>query len=67
MIISSAFALLSAEEETRTVQDKSWLLHHNNASSQTVLSIRQFLPEKNTAVLKQPPVHLILLPVIFFL
>ena len=36
-------------------QDKTWLLHHDNAPAHIALSIRQFLAEKNIAVLEQPP------------
>ena len=36
-------------------QDKSWLLHHDNAPAHNALSIRQFLAEKNITVLEQPP------------
>ena len=32
-------------------QDKSWLLHHDNAPAHNALSIRQLLAEKNIAVL----------------
>ncbi len=47
----------------RSVRDKrrslwetnAWVLHHDNAPAHTALSIRQFLAERNTAALKQPP------------
>ena len=48
-------------------QDKSWLLHHDNASRHNALSIRQFLAEKNIAVLEQPPYSPDLAPCDFFL
>ena len=48
-------------------QDKSWLLHHHNASRHNSLSIRQFLAEKNIAVLEQPLYSPDLAPCDFFL
>ena len=46
--------LRSVREKRRELwQDKSWLLHHNNAPVHNALSIRQFLGEKNIAVLEQ--------------
>ena len=36
-------------------QDKSWLLHHDNARDHNALIIRQFLAKKNIAGLEQPP------------
>ena len=48
--------LRSVREMRRELwQDKSWLLHHDNAPAHNALSIRQFLAEKNIAVLEQPP------------
>ena len=45
----------SVREKRRELwQDKSWLLHHDNAPAHNALSIRQFLAEKNIAVLEQP-------------
>ena len=47
--------LRSVHEERRELgQDKSWLLHYDNAPAHNALSIRQFLAEKNIAVLEQP-------------
>jgi len=43
------------EKRRELWQDKSWLLHHDNAPAHNALSIRQFLAEKNIAVLEQPP------------
>ena len=48
-------------------QDKSGLLHHDNAPAHNTLSIRQFLAEKNITVLEQPPYSLDLAPCDFFL
>lgn len=36
-------------------QDKSWLLHQDNAPAHNTLSLQQFLAEKKNAVLEQPP------------
>ena len=43
------------EKRRELRQDKSWLLDHHNAPAHNALSIRQFLAEKNIAVLQQPP------------
>ena len=44
--------LRSRREKRRELwQDKSWLLHHDNAPTHNALSIRQLLAEKNIAVL----------------
>ena len=48
-------------------QDKSWLLHHDNAPAHNALSIQQFLAKKNIAVLEQPPYSPDLTPHNFFL
>uniref|UniRef100_A0A3B5AEK4 Tc1-like transposase DDE domain-containing protein n=1 Tax=Stegastes partitus TaxID=144197 RepID=A0A3B5AEK4_9TELE len=48
--------LCSVREKRRELwQDKLWLLHHDNTPAHDALSIRQFLAEKNIAVLEQPP------------
>ena len=39
------------EKRRELWQDKSWLLHHDNAPAHNALSIRQLLAEKNIAVL----------------
>ena len=50
--------LHSVHEKRRELwQDKSWLLHQDNAPADNALNIRQFL--------EQPPIHLILLRVTF--
>ena len=60
--------LRSVHEKRRELwQDKSWLLHHHNAPAHNALSIRQFLAEKNNAVLEQPPYSPDLAPCDFFL
>ena len=60
--------LRSVPEKRRELwQDKSWLLHHNNAPADNALSIWQFLAEKNIALLKQPPYSPDLAPCDFFL
>jgi transposase len=33
----------------------SWILHHDNAPSHTSLAVREFLAEKQIAVLPHPP------------
>ena len=43
------------------------MLHHDNAPAHNALSIRQFLAEKNVAVLDQPPYSPDLAPCDFFL
>ena len=51
--------LRSVREKRRELrQDKSWLLHHANAPAHKALSIRQFLAEKNIAVLEQAPFNI---------
>ena len=55
------------EKRRELWQDKSWLLHHDNAPAHNALSIRQFLAEKNMAVLEQPPYSPDLAPCDFFL
>ena len=48
-------------------QNNSWVLHHDNAPAHTALSIREFLAQKNIAVLEQPPYSPDLAPCDFFL
>ena len=48
-------------------QDNSWLLHHDNAPAHNALNIRQFLVEKNIAMLEQLPYSPDLAPCDFFL
>ena len=55
------------EKRRELWQDKSWLLHHDNAPAHNALNIRQFLAEKNMAVLEQPPYSPDLAPCDFFL
>ena len=56
--------LRSVREKRRELwQDKSWLLHHDNAPAHN----GQFLAEKNIAVLEQPPYLPDLAPCDFFL
>ena len=55
------------EKRQELWQDKLWLLHHGNAPAHNALSIRQFLAEKNIAILKQPPYSPDLVPCNFFL
>ena len=43
------------EKRQELWQDKSWLLHHDNTPAHNALSLQQFLAEKNTAILEQPP------------
>ena len=59
--------LRSAREKRRELwQDKSWLLHQDNAPADNALNIRQFLAEKNMAILEQPPSSPDLAPCDFF-
>lgn len=59
----------------RSVRDKrrdqwengTWILHHDNAPTHKALSIRQFLAERQVAVLDQPPYSPDLAPCDFFL
>ncbi|XP_060761402.1 protein unc-13 homolog A [Neoarius graeffei] len=55
------------EKRRELWQDNSWLLHYDNAPAHNALSIRQFLAEKNIAVLEQPPYSPDLVPCDFFL
>ena len=55
------------EKRRELWQDKSWLLHHDTAPAHNALSIRQFLAEKNIAVLEQPHYLPDLAPCDFFL
>lgn len=58
----------SVREKRRDLwADNSWLLHHDNAPAHNALSIRQFLAERNIAVLDQPPYSPDLAPCDFFL
>ena len=60
--------LRSVREKRRELrQDKSWLLHHDNAPAHNALSIRQFLAEKNITVLEKPPCSHDLAPCDFLL
>src|SRR5580692_1661011 len=61
--------LLRAVREKRQGlwQNKSWLLHHDNAPAHNALSVRQFLVDKNITVLEQPPYSPDLAPCDFFL
>ena len=42
------------EKRRESLLDKSWLFHHFNASSNKTLRFRQFLAQRNIAVLEQP-------------
>ena len=60
--------LRSVREKRRELwQDNSWLLHHDNAPAHNALNIRQFLAERNIAVLEQPQYSPDLAPCDFFL
>ena len=48
-------------------QDNAWLLHQDNAPAHNALSNRQFLAERNVAVLNHPPYSPDLAPCDFFL
>ena len=43
------------EKRQELWEDNSWVLHHDNAPAHTAPSIREFLAQKNIAVLEQPP------------
>ena len=47
--------------------ERTWLLHHDNAPAHTALSVRQFLAQKQTAVLDHPPYSPDLAPCDFWL
>lgn len=55
------------EKRPQLWQDKSLLLHHDDAPAHSSLSIRQFLAKNNIAVLEQPPYSPDLAPCDFFL
>ena len=60
--------LRSVREKRRELwENKSWLLHEDNAPAHNALSIRQFLAQKQIAVLEQPPYSPDLAPCDFFL
>lgn len=60
--------LRSVREKRRELwQDNTWLLHQDNAPAHNALSIRQFLAERNIAVLDHPPYSPDLAPCDFFL
>jgi [histone H3]-lysine36 N-dimethyltransferase SETMAR len=46
---------------------KDWMLHHDNASCHTALSVREFLAKKKIPVVPQPPYSPDLSPCDFFL
>ena len=46
---------------------RTWMLHHNNATCHTAVSINEFLAEKCISVVPQPPYSLDLSPCDFFL
>ena len=46
---------------------RTWMLHHNNASCHTAVSINEFLAEKSIPVVPQPPYSPDLSPCDFFL
>ena len=43
------------EKRQELWDEKSWVLHHDNAPSHNVLSIREFLAKNNIAVMDQNP------------
>ena len=43
------------EKRQELWNEKSWVLHHDNAPSHSALSIREFLAKNNIAVMDQPP------------
>ena len=48
-------------------ENGTWILHHDNVPTHKALSIRQFLAERQVAVLDQPPYSPDLAPCDFFL
>jgi len=46
--------------------NNSWILHHDNASAHTALSVREFLATKQITVLEHPAYSLDLAPSDFF-
>ena len=57
---------LNEGEKKRTVETRSWLLHHDNAPAHNALGIREFLTTNNVATLEQPPYSPNLAPCDFF-
>ena len=55
------------EKRQELWQDNSWVFQHDNVPAHTALSIREFLTQKNIAVLEQPPYSPDLAPCDFFL
>ena len=43
------------EKRQELWDEKSWVLHHDNAPLHNALSIREFLAKNNIAVMDQPP------------
>lgn len=59
--------LSSVHEKRRELwQDNAWLLHYENVPAHNTLSVRQFLAEKNVAMLEPPPYSPDLAPCDFF-
>lgn len=58
--------LCSVCEKRQELWQDKWLLHQSNTPAHNTLSIRQFLAEKNIAVLEQPPYSPDLAPCNFF-
>ena len=54
------------EKRQELWDEKSWVLHHDNAPSHNALSIREFLAKNNIAVMDQPPYSPDLAPCDFF-
>lgn len=48
-------------------KNKSWILHHDNASAHTSMLVRDFLAKNNTVIMPQPPYSPDLAPCDFFL
>ena len=48
--------MLSVQEKRQELWDeKSWVLHHDNAPSHNALSIWEFLAKNNIVLMDQPP------------
>ena len=58
----------SIREKRRDLwENRSWILHHDNAPAHNALSIREFLAKNNITLLDQPPYSPDLAPCDFFL
>lgn len=50
--------MLSVKKEATFEEEEPWLLHQDNASGHSALSVKQFLDDTQILVLKHPPYSL---------